>query len=81
MKVNDPTGCKSSAGCAAKEASKIKVFEIPCRTQDLNPLDYSIWAEVNRRTRDQEQNWKNKKESREQYLARLKSTAQGLERD
>ena len=57
------------------------VFEIPCRSPDLNPLDYAIWAEVNRRMRDQEQNWKNKKESREQYLARLKSTAQGLERD
>ena len=81
LEDNDPTGYKPSAGCAAKEASKIKVFEIPCRSPDLNPLDYAIWAEVNKRMRDQEQNWKNKKESREQYLARLKSTAQGLERD
>ena len=30
--------------------------------------------------REQELNWKSKKETREQYVARLKATAQGLDR-
>jgi len=81
LEDNDPTGYKSSAGEAAKRASNIQVFEIPCRSPDLNPLDYAIWAEVNKRMRQQELNWKKKKETREQFLARLETTAQGLERD
>ena len=80
LEDNDPTGYKSGAGVAAKRASKIDVFEIPCRSPDLNPLDYSIWAEVNKRMREQERNWKKKKETRDQYVARLKTTAQGLDR-
>ena len=80
LEDNDPTGYKSGAGVAAKQANKLKVFEIPRRSPDLNPLDYSIWAEVNRRMRQQEVNWAKKKETREQYVARLKNTAQGLER-
>ena len=46
LEDNDPTGYNSSAGEAAKRASNIQVFEIPCRSPDLNPLDYAIWAEV-----------------------------------
>ena len=80
LEDNDPTGYKSGAGVAAKRASKIDVFEIPCRSPDLNPLDYSIWSEVNKRMRAQERTWKTKKESRDQYVARLKRTAQGLDR-
>ena len=80
LEDNDPTGYKSGAGVEAKRASKIHVFEIPCRSPDLNPLDYSIWAEVNKRMRAQERNWKNKKESRTQYVARLQRTAEGLDR-
>ena len=79
LEDNDPTGYKSGAGVAAKRACKISVFEIPCRSPDLNPLDYSIWAEVNRQMREQERNWKKKKETRAQYAARLQRTAQGLD--
>ena len=80
LEDNDPSGYKSGAGTAAKRACNIEVFEIPRRSPDLNPLDYAIWAEVNKRMRRQELKWKRKKESREQYVARLKRTAQGLER-
>ena len=37
-------------------------------------------AEVNKRMRRQEVHWKNKQERRDEYLARLKKTAQGLQR-
>ena len=80
LEDNDPTGYKSTAGKAAKRASNIEVFEIPCRSPDLNPLDYAIWAEANTRMRRQELSWKSKKDTRCQYLARLKTTAQGLGR-
>ena len=79
LEDNDPTGYKSGAGVAAKRAGKIGVFEIPCRSPDLNPLDYSIWAEVNRQMREQERNWKKKQETRKQYVARLQRTAQALD--
>ena len=80
LEDNDPTGYKSGAGVAAKRDRNIDVFEIPCRSPDLNPLDYSIWAEVNKRMRAQERTWKTKTETRDEYVARLKRTAKGLER-
>ena len=76
---NGPTGYRSGAGISATRACKIDVFKIPCRSPDLNPLDYSIWAEVNKRMRDQERNWTSKQEARDQYVARLKKTAQDLD--
>ena len=48
---------------------------------DLNPLDYSIWAEINRRMRRQELAWKpSRRETRGQYLQRLRRTAMNLPR-
>ena len=37
-----------------------------------------MWDEVNRCMREQEAKWKNKKETREEYLERLKKTALAL---
>ena len=34
---------------------------------------------MNKRMREQERNWKSKKETRDQYVARLKKTVQDLE--
>ena len=46
---------------------------------DLNRLDYSIWAEINRRMRKQELKWAaSKKESRKGFLKRLRRTAINL---
>ena len=79
MEDNDPTGYKSTAAVAAKEAAKITVVEMPPRSPDLNPLDFSIWSEINRKMRLQEANWpKSKKETREAFLARLRRTAMTL---
>ena len=79
LEDNDPTGYKSSKGIAAKEEQKLEVFAIPKRSPDLNVLDYAIWTEVNKRMRQQEKDWpKSKRETREEYLRRLRKTAMGL---
>ncbi len=54
-------------------------FEIPRRSPDLNVCDYALWTEINKRMRRQEHQWAHSKvEKREQYLARLRRTAQRL---
>ena len=69
----------SKAAKVAKKAAKMNIVSLPPRSPDLNPLDFSLWAEVNRRMRAQEAKWHpRKKESRVQYLARLKRTAMSL---
>ncbi len=66
---------------SAKEAVGISALSLPPRSPDLNPLDFSIRAEVNKRMRAQEAKWPSaKKETRDQYLARLRRTALGLPR-
>ena len=57
----------------------MKVFTIPKRSPDLNVLDYSIWSEVERRMRNQEQRWpETKRETREEFGVRLNRTAKNL---
>ena len=42
-------------------------------------MDYAAWSEIDRRMRAQERRWHHgKKESREQYLVRLRRTAMRL---
>ena len=53
-------------------------MDFPKRSPDLNPLDYRIWHEVNRRMRETEKKWTKKTETREQYLARLRKTAKAI---
>ena len=79
LEDNDPTGFKSTKGIEAKAAAKIVIFEIPRRSPDLNVLDYAIWKEVNKRMRRQEQKWPcRKRESRTDYVSRLRRTAMRL---
>ena len=45
----------------------------------LNVRDYALWAEVNKRMRRQERRWPaSRKETRKQYLTRLRRTAMRL---
>ena len=45
----------------------------------MNVCDYALWKEINKRMRAMEEGWpKSKRESRADYLARLKKTAKGL---
>ena len=79
LEDNDPTGYRSNKGIKAKDENRIAVFEIPPRSPDLSLLDYSIWKEVNRRLREQEKKWPaGKRETKKQYVARLKRTASRL---
>ena len=79
LEDNDPTGYKSRRGEQAKKDANIVPIPLPPRSPDFNPLDYSLWADLNRRMRAQEKAWpKIKRETRKQYLARLKRTAMNL---
>ena len=76
LEDNDPTGYKSGRGKAAKAGVGIQAFDLPKRSPDLNPLDFSFWAAVNKRMRQQEKDWpKSRRESRTQFLSRLRRTA------
>ena len=76
LEDNDPTGFKSNKGKAAKANEGIVPFEIPRRSPDLSLCDYALWPEINRRMRRQEQQWpRAKRETRDEYLRRLRSTA------
>ena len=82
LEDNDPTGFKSGAARRAKIAVNITTFAIPPRSPDLNPCDFALWKEINKRMRKQELQWKSsRRESREQYLHRLKRTATRLPRN
>lgn len=79
MEDNDPTGYKSGKAVLAKRAARMAPLSFPRRSPDLNPLDYSVWAEINRRMREQESKWPySKRESRREYLRRLRRTAMSL---
>ncbi len=79
LEDNDPTGFKSTKGEAAKEEAKLEVFRIPKRSPDLSPMDFAIWPEINKRMRNQEKNWPgSKRETRANYLKRLRRTAMRL---
>jgi hypothetical protein len=81
LEDNDPTGYKSKKGVAAKDEMGIKLFAIPKRSPDLSICDYALWKEVNKRMRTTEKAWaNNKRESRVNYLARLRRTATRLPR-
>ena len=48
----------------------------PPYSPDLNPLDFSFWALVNKKMWEQEKDWpKSKCETRKEFLARLRHTA------
>lgn len=79
LEDNDPSGFKTTKGEEAKSESKIRIFEIPKRSPQLNVCDYALWTEINKRMRRQERNWATSKvETREAYLARLRAVALGL---
>ena len=79
LEDNDPSGFKSKKGMVAKTDAGIVPFEIPRRSPDLSLCDYALWTEINRRMRRQEQHWRSgKRESRSDFLRRLRRTASRL---
>ena len=79
LEDNDPTGFLSRKGVDAKKRSGMSVFTIPRRSPDLNVMDYAVWAEVTRRMRASEASWAaTRRESRDEYVARLRKTARAI---
>jgi len=79
LEDNDPSGFKTKTAERAKRQCHIKSFDIPKRSPQLNVLDFAVWSEINKRMRKQERRFPhNKKETRDQYLARLRRTAMRL---
>ncbi|CAE8608797.1 unnamed protein product, partial [Polarella glacialis] len=76
LEDNAPSGYKSKLAIATKLEHKINVLELPRRSPDLNPLAYGFWAELNKRMRKQELTFRDtKKETRDEYIERLRQTA------
>ena len=58
---------------AAKLSKKIVQFAIPKRSPDLNVMDYCIWANIEKKLREQERSWPaDRKETRKQFIRRLR---------
>lgn len=72
MEDNDPTGYKSNKAKDAKKALGMKPIEFPKYSPDLNPLDFFLWSEVERRLALQRTP---AKETIEHFKARLRRTA------
>ena len=79
LEDNDPTGYRPKKGVVAKGKAKLSGSDFPKRGPDLNPCDYGLWREVDRRTRKQEKKFaKGKTEARKQHAKRLSRTAKNL---
>ena len=72
---NDPTGHKCKKAVVAKRALSIGPMVYPCYSPDLNPLDYWLWTEVERRM---SQHPSRVNESADAYKKRLRRTAMAI---
>ena len=72
LEDNDPSGFKSSIAVDAKRELKMHPIEFPTYSPDLNPLDFSLWEEVQNRMNAQVAP---KNESATAFMARLRKTA------
>ena len=71
LEDNDPTGYQSNAAKAAKRRVNIKRVAFPRYSPDLNPLDFSLWNEIERRMAKREP----ANETVQGYKIRLRRTA------
>ena len=72
LEDNDPVGYKSNEGKMAKSNMHIEALEYPRYSPDLNPLDYSLWLQIEKQTLEMSPKGK---ETVEAYKARLRVTA------
>jgi hypothetical protein len=75
MEDNDPTGYKSNRAKTARAELKIRTIDFPRYSPDLNPMDFFMWSEVQRRM---DKGKIPKKESVSQYKTRLRRTAMAI---
>ena len=74
LEDNDPTGYKSGKAKAAKKDLNIHALDYPRHSPDLNPMDFFVWSEVERRMAKNQP----KKETQVQYKARLRRVAMAI---
>ena len=78
LEDNDPTGYTSGKAKQVKKELGYNIMSLPRTSPDLNPLAFCIWADIERRMR---QNGPTKgRESVEQYKKRLRKTAMSTPR-
>jgi hypothetical protein len=75
LEDNDPQGYKTKSAAQAKKELGIHPIAFPKYSPDLNPMDYFVWDEVERRL---EANAPKKKESLTAFKERLRRTAMGI---
>jgi transposase len=75
LEDNDPTGYKSNKGKKAKEQAGIAPIEFPKYSPDLNPLDFTIWNEIERKMMASKIK---RLETEAEYKKRLRRTAMSL---
>ena len=75
LEDNDPVGYKSNKAIKAKGEMGIAAMSFPRYSPDLNPLDYSVWQEVESRMT---KNKPKKLESVNVFKKRLRRTALGI---
>jgi hypothetical protein len=79
LEDNDPAGYKCRKGLQAKEKAGITTLDLPPRSPDFNVLDYSLWVEINKRMRQKQAKFaESKKETKQEYMNRLRRTALAL---
>ena len=78
LEDNDPTGYKSKRAIKAKAELGIDPIQFPTYSPDLNPLDFALWDEVERRMNRSKAS---KNDSLEQFKARLRRTAMATPED
>ena len=70
---NDPTGYKSGLAVSVKRRLKYNIMSLPRYSPDLNPLDFCIWADIEKRML--KGGPKTGKENVEAYKVRLRKVA------
>lgn len=72
---NDPAGYSSKLAIRTKQELNMTVLKLPKRSPELQPLDYSVWAHVEKVMAKNNENLLKRgvwKESRDEYLGRLR---------
>ena len=77
LEDNDPTGYKSGKALAAKAALGIVAVPMPAYSPDMNPLDFSLWVEIEQRMISKAPK---RVESVDEYKKRMRLTALRLPR-
>ena len=75
LEDNDPTGYKSTKATLAKRELGWKVLSLPRYSPDLNPLDFFLWTDIEKRMELSAP--KARKETLEEFKTRLRKTAMG----